>query len=171
MSGGPPANPSSPRYRVWTGLDALVQVFYIDDNGNLKNFNGLVNDGNPDPVVGYCFFQNTSLNSEVPYTRRPVTGRDKKRIITDIDEWELTVEHFYMGRYYESDPLQIFAREKKLSLHLSLINPERPDDQEIQVLQPAQRIACNISGQENGIFQGSAKFAAEELSWGLATIQ
>ncbi len=163
---GPPADPQHPRDRVWTGLDAIVQVFYLNDQGQRYNFNGLITEQNSDPIVNYCYFQNTSLNSETPFTRRPVTGRNQKRIITETDEWELTVEHFYMGRYYEFDPLQIFDRCKKLALVLSLVNPAKSDDdREIQVMSPAQRVACNISGQENNIFTGSAKFVGEMLTW------
>lgn len=166
---GPPADPSHPRTRVWTGLDALVKVFYLTDDNELKNFNGAVSDTNPDPVVRYCYFQNTSLNSETPYIRRPVTGRDKKRIIIDTDEWEFTVEHFYMGHFYEFDPQQIFSRDKRLALVLTLINPDISTDTEEHILKPAFRVACNISGQENGIYQGSAKFVSEDLFMGLAT--
>lgn len=166
MPGGPPADPNNPRTRVWTGLDALVKVFFLDENGNRSNFKGPVtgsNGSNPDPVVNYCYFQNTSLNSETPYIRRPVTGRSNKRILIETDEWELTVEHFYLGHSYEFDPLQIFSRDRKLELVLSLQAPENPADIEEQTLTPCFRVACNISGQENGVFQGSAKFAGEGL--------
>lgn len=161
---GPPADPAHPRTRVWTGLDATVKIFYLNDNGQLKNFNGDIGGENQDPIVSYCYFQNTSLNSETPYIRRPVTGRDKKKIVVETDEWELTVEHFYMGHFYEFDPLQIFDRSKPLALMLTLQNPALIDDTEIQLLKPAYRVACNISGQENGIFTGSAKFISEGLS-------
>ena len=167
LPGAPPADPYHPRYRVWTGLDAHVKVFLLDANGVRSNFLGPVSPQNPDPVVRYCYFQNVSLNSEVPFTRRPVTGRSRKVLITETDEWDFTVEHFYMGRYYEFDPISIFNRQRKFELELMLFNPERPDDYEINVLSPAYRIACNISGTENGILQGSAKFVSEELSYTL----
>lgn len=165
LPGAAPADPYHPRYRVWTGLDAHVKVFFVNNDGVRTNFLGVVSPENPDPVVRYCYFQNISLNSEVPFTRRPATGRSLKVLTTEIDEWDFTVEHFYMGRYYEFDPISIFNKYRKFELELMLFNPEYPDDYEINVLTPAYRIACNISGTENGIMQGSAKFASEELQY------
>jgi hypothetical protein len=154
------ARPDRPS-RVWTGLDALVQVFVVDkDNDRIDFFQT----GDADaPAVNYCYFQNCSLNSEMPYVRRPITGRPSKRILRDTDEWELSVEHLYLSWAYEFDPLQLFDRSNRLELNLTLQKLEDQEDiEEIQLI-PAFRVSCNLAAAENGLFIGSAKFAGEQL--------
>lgn len=149
--------------RVWTGLDAYVEVYYVDANNNRINKNGnpwVLADG---PLVNYCFFQNMNLDGQVPFIRRPVTGRPQKIIVVEIDEWELSVEHFYLGIQQELDPLVLFARDKKLELVCRLQALEDAAQIDLHTLVPAKRVACSVTGRENDVLTGTAKFASEQF--------
>jgi hypothetical protein len=149
--------------RVWTGYDAFVYVYWNDADGNRINKNGGPWTETDGPLVPYCFFQNMTLDGNVPNVRRPVTGRPQKRLLVDIDEWELSVEHFYVSKVKELDPTTIFARDKILELVLKLQAPENLTDEDDHTLVPARRIACTVTGRENEVLVGTAKFAAEQF--------
>src|SRR5688572_12465450 len=148
--------------RVWTGLDALVLVYHRNAAGQRVKLNGTLWQPGDPPLVNYCYFQNTSLSADVPFTRRPVTGRPKRRILTQTEEWELNVETFYLGVDREL-ALEIFDREKILELVLHLQAPENLTEEEPHMLTPAKRVSFQISGRENDVLTGNAKFAAEDL--------
>lgn len=153
-----------PARRIWTGLDAWVEVYHTNDAGVRINLAGnpwTVLDG---PLLDYCFFQNVSLSAELPSTRRPVTGRPQRKLTVLAEEYSMDVEHFYLGKAKEVSHDVIFHREKILELVLRLQAPESPPDLDLHTLKMARRTSWDISGQENGNMLGSAKFTAEQFS-------
>lgn len=151
-----------PTRRVWTGLDAVVLVYHIDSSGNRINLLGQPWNEADGPLLNYCYFQDINLNAQLPNQRRPVTGRPHKKITVLTEEYDMTVSHFYLG-VKEIDPEVIFHRSKILELVLYLQAYDAPAEIEPHRLLFAKRESFSISGEENGVLTGNAKFIAEQL--------
>ena len=83
---------------VWTGYNVTVEVTRMDD----VNY-----PANPTVLTNYCFFESISINANNELTRRPCTGRTKRKIIPAEFEYSCEVGAMYYRKteHFNSDML------------------------------------------------------------------
>lgn len=141
---------------VWTGLDADVDVYLEDENGDAITSGGT--------VITYCYWQNFSVRALLEQVRRPVTGRSRKKIVNRAYEYEASVDHFYFRKSDELNLTEIFNREQPLQFVVRMRKEYQTSEEgETHTLKRAFANGFDITGQENDIIIASAKFSAEDF--------
>lgn len=146
------------RREVWTGQDAIVDVYLDDGEGNR------VSGG---PILSYCYWQDFSINAQMEQQRRPVTGRSKLKITNRAYTYDAQVSHFYFRKSEEIRLTDVFNREQAIQFEVTLDKPHysgtAPFEADAHTLKIAKNSNWRITGDENDILVATANFAAEEF--------
>lgn len=155
---------------VWHGTNIEVAIFEEDDNGNpIGMSNPEMYDPSTDtPILTYCFWQNVTINGELEMTRRPVTARPFKSIVTQEYEYDAQVRHFYFKKS-EINRTKIFNRDAPLRIVMRAYDPSMipaagESIDENHVLKHARAKSFTVESQENEIAEANASFWAEEFT-------
>jgi len=140
---------------IWVGNECTVYV-YPDNGAGAK--------ASETPFFQYCFYQNCVVRARLNFDRRPVTGRQKKKIVRDEYEYEMSVDHYYLSKAIELDLSTVFNREQPLYIDMVLEHPHLPPEEaEHHVLKIAYATSISINSKDNTEVTGSVEFSAEEF--------
>lgn len=149
--------PKQPNTPIWTGNDVTVYIYSADPvtGDKLSEI----------PIFSHCFMQDCTVAGSVDVQRRPVTGRPRRKIVTQqYDNVELSVGHFYLSKAIEINLDDVFHREKVLLIEMEcLVIGDNPDNSDLHTLRMARATDFSISSSDNRNVTGSAKFSAEEF--------
>jgi len=139
---------------VWHGTNVDVDVYLEDGQGNVTG--GI--------VLSYCYWVNVNINATQEQTRRPVTGRARKKITNRQWEYSASVEHMYFSKEDEIRLDDIMSRNQPMRLELRCVDYSYPEDEyDIHTLKTAYASRYKVTARDNDIVTASADFEAEDF--------
>lgn len=152
-----------PQRSVWTLGEADITVYAEDGNGNL-----VLVDGQPVPLVQYCFVEDMTIRASTEIKRRAVTGRGARMITTpsgSYDDCSAMIEHMFFRKATEINLTNIFNPGASLRLVISffklIYTNVAPFENDTIYLSCCKAKSFEITGKQPEIVMATANFEAE----------
>ena len=144
--------------------EADVKIFREDADGNIVDLDG---EGNPSPLLTYCFAEGITISSKAAFQRRAVTGRGRRKIIPrsgSYDEVTINVNYLYTSRTTEYNIVDIFNSFERIQVwfhfnDVSLL----PEEADIWKFSATVAPSYGLSGQGQDSILTAVAFEAERI--------
>lgn len=156
---------------VWMQGDADVKVYAENVSGGIVDF--ITGETppfgeEPDPIFTYCYWEGVRISSSTTVTRRAVTGRGRRKIVTPagvFDDVSVDVDHMFFRKAVEFDLQNVFNPHTRLRLALQFTdiayNDIAPLENDLIQASFAKAQNFSINARDNEVVDASAHFEAE----------